>query len=159
MKLLVGLGPFSKVFFGLDFLRLFLLMIVFFLCFVVSNPSYLFVIGGVILFSLVIFLCMVWHRFLFFRAIFIIVYSRRMLLLVLYVSAILRDYEVQGTAKTNFFVFVTYFIFCRLRVYNVFDFYSRFSYYSFGGRYLVFCVLCLRLSLVSVLELLLKKNY
>nr|YP_009040161.1 NADH dehydrogenase subunit 6 [Botrylloides violaceus]CCO25693.1 NADH dehydrogenase subunit 6 [Botrylloides violaceus] len=147
------------MFFGLDFLGLFLLMIVFFLCFVVSNPSYLFVIGGVILFSLVIFLCMVWHGFLFFGAIFMMVYSGGMLLLVLYVSAMLGDYEVQGTAKTNFFVFVTYFIFCGLGVYNVFDFYSGFSYYSFGGGYLVFCVLCLGLSLVSVLELLLKKNY
>ena len=159
MKLLVGFGPISEVFFGLDLLRLFLLAFVFFLFFVVLNFSYLFVIGRVILFSLVIFLCIVWNRFLFFGAIFIIVYSGGMLLLVLYVSAMLRDYEVQRSPKMNFFVFVLYFVFCRLRVYDVFNFFSGFSYYSFRRGYLMFCLLCLGLSLISVLELLLKKNY
>jgi len=82
-----------------------------------------------------------------------------MLLLVLYVSAMLRDFEVEGASNVNFFVFLFYIFFLNLSLYETFEHFSRFSYYSYRRRYLFFCVFCLGLSLRSILDLLLKKNY
>ena len=129
------------------------------LIFVLSNSSYLFIIGGVILFSAFLFMSMLSNRFVFFGLIFIIVYSGRMLLLVLYVSAMMGDYEVQGKFKFNFLIFFFYLFFFNLGLYDAFDFYGGFTYYGYRGGYLGFCTFCLRISLISVLNLLLEKNY
>lgn len=147
------------MFYRLDVINIFFLGIVFFLLFVLMNGSYLFIIGGVLLFSGIIFLCMVWNGFMFFGLIFMMVYSRGILLLFLYVSAMLGDYEVQREVKSGYLVFLIYFILCYLRVYDVLNFFSCFICYSFGRVYLAFCLLCLRFRLGTILDLLLKKNY
>lgn len=147
------------MFFRLDIIIIYFVGFLFFLFFVVLNSSYLFIIRRVILFSVVIFLCMMWNRFVLFGLIFIIVYSGRMLLLILYVSTMLRDYEVEGVPKINFFVFIFCMVFFNLRLYEAFHFFGSFTHYTYGGLYLFFCTACLRLSLVSILNLLLQKNY
>nr|YP_009029825.1 NADH dehydrogenase subunit 6 [Botrylloides giganteus]CCO25719.1 NADH dehydrogenase subunit 6 [Botrylloides giganteus] len=147
------------MFFGLDLMSVALSGMIFFLFFVVFNSSYLFIIGGIIVYSVLIFLCMVWNGFVFLGLIFMMVYSGGLLLLVLYVSAMLGDYEVRGEQKKKFFLFLCYFVLLNLGEYEVFDYYGGFSYYSFGGVYLLFCVLCLGLSLCSILFLLLKKSF
>nr|CDM98934.1 NADH dehydrogenase subunit 6 [Botrylloides leachii] len=147
------------MFFGLDVMMMFFMGFLFFLFFVIFNFSYLFIIAGVILFSVVIFLCLVWKGFVFFGLIFMMVYSGGMLLLILYVSAMLGDYEVEGSSKMGFFVFLFYMVFLNLGLYEAFDLFSGFSYYTYGSVYLFFCTVCLGLSMVSILNLLLKKNY
>nr|YP_008083007.1 NADH dehydrogenase subunit 6 [Botrylloides nigrum]CCO25786.1 NADH dehydrogenase subunit 6 [Botrylloides nigrum] len=147
------------MFFGLDIMMIYFVGFLFFLFFVVLNSSYLFIIGGVILFSVVIFLCMMWNGFVLFGLIFMMVYSGGMLLLILYVSAMLGDYEVEGVPKMNFFVFMFCMVFFNLGLYEAFHFFGSFTHYTYGGLYLFFCTACLGLSLVSILNLLLQKNY
>lgn len=160
MKLSIGIIYLCFfLFFGFDIIQfLFIFMFLNFYT-IFLGSYYIYIVIGLLLVSCFIAANIFLIRITFFSLIFMLVYSRRLLLLIIYINAIIRDLEVKKIFKFSFFLslFIPLFLFESNPI-NVFNNIRIRILFNSQYIYLLICTIILLISLLFILVLLLKKS-